>query len=206
MSHPEAVAAIHDRDSPPARMPSSPTPSAPIEIWLARFGQVQLLESINRRAPGWLAPPPGRAASCWAAWGRRRRSEPGAAAEQAGILADEGVDALLFETFRFPEVEPVLAEVAAALGNRVPLFISLWQWPDPAAPAARRLIELGASVLGLNCQPGAAAALAFAERMAAAGRVPLLVKPGIGASPGRGDESRPPWPRPFPGCSSGTSA
>ena len=68
---------------------------------------------------------------------------PGAAAEQAGILAGEGVNALLLETFRFPEVEAVLEEVRTAAPAGLPVFVSLWQWPDPPEPAARRLVERG---------------------------------------------------------------
>ena len=77
----------------------------------------------------------------------------------------------------------MLARVIDAIRGPVPLFVSLWEWPDPPEPAALRLIELGASVLGLNCRPGAGSAVAFAERMGRAVRVPLLVKPGVGASP-----------------------
>ena len=57
--------------------------------------------------------------------------EAGAAAEQAAVLIDSGVDALVFETYRAEPVLQVLREVQAALGAPVPILASLWQWPDP---------------------------------------------------------------------------
>jgi 5-methyltetrahydrofolate--homocysteine methyltransferase len=45
------------------------------------------------------------------------------------------------------------------------------------------LVAAGAAVLGLNCQPGAGAALAFAEELRRYSNVPLLVKPGVGICP-----------------------
>ena len=78
---------------------------------------------------------------------RRRRhrpataDEPGAAGEQAAVLLDSGVDALVFETF---ELEAggrgALGGPASMLGSPpVPLLASLWRWPDAVEDAARRL-------------------------------------------------------------------
>ena len=92
----------------------------------------------------------------------------------------EGVDALLLETFRYPEVERVLEEVTAAVRGAVPVFVSLWEWPEEPLPAAGRLVERGAAVLGLNCGPGATHAVALAGRLGGKAGVPLLVKPGSG--------------------------
>ena len=91
---------------------------------------------------------------------------------------NEGVDALLLETYRFPEIEPVLEDVMRALGGAIPVFVSLWQWPDPPEPAASRLLAAGAAVLGLNCQPGAASAVAFAERLSENDERPLAREAG----------------------------
>jgi methionine synthase I (cobalamin-dependent) len=117
------------------------------------------------------------------------QEEPaGAAAEQAAILVAAGVDALCFETFNAHQIESVLPEVTACSGARVPLIASLWDWPDPPDAAVGRLVELGASVIGMNCQAGIEAAVAFAERISRITARPLLVKPSAGDS-GRRDGS-----------------
>ena len=53
-----------------------------------------------------------------------------------------------------------------AIAEAVPVFVSLWEWPDPPEPAAVGGWSTPEQpVLGLNCQPGASAAIAFAERI-----------------------------------------
>ena len=69
----------------------------------------------------------------------------------------------------------------------IPLLASLWEWPESRRPAARRLLEAGATVIGMNCQPGIEAAVAFAERLDGQVRCPLLVKPSAG-TPSRPDD------------------
>ena len=81
----------------------------------------------------------------------------------------------------------MLREVSRSLAAPIPLLVSLWEWPDPAGPAARRLLDAGATVIGMNCQPGIEAAVAFAERLDGQVRCPLLVKPSAG-TPSRPDD------------------
>jgi methionine synthase I (cobalamin-dependent) len=183
LSHPEAVAAIHDRDLASGAGAVVTNTFGANRCWLARFRRVGLVASINRRAVQLARGAAGPRRFVLGCLGPTTAHQRGTAAEQAGILASEGVDALLFETFRFPEAERAVAEVVDATRGSVPLFVSLWKWPHPPESAACRLIERGASVLGLNCQPGADAAIDFAARVARAVRVPLLVEPGIGAFP-----------------------
>ena len=156
-------------------------------FWLRRFGQQEAVESINRRAVGLarLAAGPGRLVL--GDIGPAAVLEEGAAVEQAAILLGAGVDALIFETYRVPEVERVLRDVSRLLAASIPLLVSLWEWPDPPGPTARRLLEAGATVIGMNCQPGIDAALAFAERLAGHVPCPLLVKPSA-AAPDRPDQ------------------
>jgi 5-methyltetrahydrofolate--homocysteine methyltransferase len=45
------------------------------------------------------------------------------------------------------------------------------------------LLGAGAAVLGLNCQPGASAAVFFAEELRKTSNAPLMVKPGVGMRP-----------------------
>ena len=177
--------------------------------WLARFGRAGAVESINRRAVelarqaagpdrfvfGCLGPTAARRirshdfgkaavpASPLPTGMRpklarpiRRECSTSAAVEQAAILVDAGVDALCFETFKAAELE----SCSAKWPLRFPSWSRLWQWPDPPDPAVRRLLELGASVIGMNCQAGIDAAVAFAERISGIAACPLLVKPSAG--------------------------
>ena len=164
----------------PVPMPFSPTPSAPIARAWSGSTRWRSSKPINRRAVQLARAAAGSTALFWVRSDQKPEKKKARPPQQAVILASEGVDALLLETFRFPDIEPVLDEVIAATGAAVPVFVSLWEWPDPPGPAARRLIERGAAVLGLNCQPGARPVLAFARRLSQETDVPLLVKPGVG--------------------------
>jgi methionine synthase I (cobalamin-dependent) len=183
LSHPDEVVAVHRRDLASGARAILTNTFGANRNWLARFGQVDNLGPINRRAVQLARSASGSNRFVLGSVGPSAAAGLGAATEQAAILVSEGVDALLLETFHFPEVETVLAEVRAALPPAVPIFVSLWEWPENPLPAARRLVERGAAVLGLNCQPGAPAAVAFAERLGRTARVPLLVKPGVGSAP-----------------------
>ena len=185
LSHPEEVAAIHGRDLSAGAGAVLTNTFGANRAWLARFGQVREVESVNRRAVELARGAPGPERFVVGSMGPTVGSAEGAAAEQAAILIAAGVDALLLETCHFPEVEPVLEEVIAhAEPGAVPVFVSLWEWPAEPEPAARRLVERGAAVLGLNCRCGAAAALEFARALGEAGGVPLMVKPGAQSEAG----------------------
>jgi methionine synthase / methylenetetrahydrofolate reductase(NADPH) len=64
----------------------------------------------------------------------------------------------------------------------VPIIVSLWRWPEPVEDAARRLVDAGAAVVGLNCRPRIGEALGMVGRLGRAVRCPILVKPGVSAS------------------------
>jgi len=157
-------------------------------FWLAKLGRPGAVESINRQAVDLARRAAGPGRFVLGSVGPTTARLAGAAAEQAAILVDAGVDALCFETFRAAELEYVLLEVAARPGAPIPILVSLWEWPEPPDSIARRLIELGASLIGMNCQPGIEAAVAFAQRMDGVAACPLLVKPGAGDA-GRPDGS-----------------
>ncbi len=180
LSHPDQVVAVHRRDLAGGARAILTNTFGANRSWLTRFGQVQEVGPINRRAVELARSAAGADRYVIGSVGPSVRAETGAAAEQATILIDEGVDAVLLETFRFPEVESVLEEVATALRGAAPIFVSLWEWPEQPRTAAQRLVERGAAVLGFNCGPGARAAAAFARELSQATRVPLLVKPGAG--------------------------
>jgi len=183
MTHPQHVASIHERDVAAGADAVFTNTFGANRCRLERLGKRKSLEAINRRAVELARSAIGPHGFVLGSMGPTCTMESGAASEQAAILVNEGVDALVLETFRFHEVEPVLQEVVGAISDAVPVFVSLWEWPVEPRPAVRRLLSAGASVLGLNCQSGASAALAFAEALGTASDVPLLVKPGVGPAP-----------------------
>ncbi len=154
--------------------------------WLARFNRAGDVAAINRRAVELARQAAGKGVLVLGSVGPTVAEEAGAAAEQAACLVKSGVDALLLETFRADQIEPVLAEVARTVKASVPLLVSLWDWPPEPTALAQRLVRLGATVLGMNCRPGVAAALEFAERLTATVACPLLVKPSTGPEGAKG--------------------
>jgi methionine synthase I (cobalamin-dependent) len=148
--------------------------------WLEKFGREAAVESINRTAVRLARDAAGPGRFVLGDIGPSAARLKGAAAEQAAVLVDAGADALVFETYRVTEAIRVLCEVERSLAGRVPLVVSLWEWPDPALPTARCLLDFGAAVIGMNCQLGIDAAVAFAERLHGNLGCPLLVKPSTG--------------------------
>ena len=61
----------------------------------------------------------------------------------------------------------------------MPLIVGLWQWPDAMEDAARRLVDAGADMIGINCRPALSVAARVVRRLARAVTCPLLVKPGV---------------------------
>jgi len=186
LTHPEHVLEQHRRDVSSGSAAVLTNTFGANRFWLARFGRAGAVESINRRAVDLarLAAGPGR--FVLGGVGPTASRLAGAAALQAAILVDASVDALCFETFQAAEIESVLLDLAARPAVPIPIFVSLWKWPEPPDSIARRLVELGARALGMNCQAGVDAAVAFAGRMDGVVACPLLVKPGAGEA-GRPD-------------------
>jgi methionine synthase I (cobalamin-dependent) len=180
VSHPDHVSEIHQRDVAAGADAIVTNTFGANPCWLARFDQSRRMELINIQAVRLARDAAGPDRFVLGSIGPSSVAQKGAAAEQAAVLSSAGVDALFMETFLFPEIERALEEVNDATNGAVPVFVSLWRWPDPPETAVLRLSAAGASVLGLNCQPGAKSALGFAERLARTVTVPLLVKPGAG--------------------------
>ncbi|HEY8427308.1 MAG TPA: homocysteine S-methyltransferase family protein, partial [Sandaracinaceae bacterium] len=98
--------------------------------------------------------------------------------EQAAVLADEGVDLLVLETFRQPEELHLALEGArAGSGGKVPILASVsfdafGTMADGTGPEemARMLVEWGADAIGVNCADGPAGVYEMATRMTEPGR------------------------------------
>jgi 5-methyltetrahydrofolate--homocysteine methyltransferase len=178
------VLAIHRRDAAAGAGAILANTFGANRVWLARYGRESGVETINRRAVELArrAVAPGR--FVLGDIGPAAAQQAGAAVEQAAVLVDAGVDALLFETFRLPDVLGVLREVTRLLSGRIPLVVSLCEWPKRPDAAARCLLDFGAAVIGMNCQAGIQAAVAFAESFDGDLDCPLLVKPSAGTPPG----------------------
>lgn len=109
-------------------------------------------------------------------------------AEQARALADEGVDALLLETFA--DLEEARIALEAAKATDLPVIVSLvfdsgadgdrtmmGVTPEEAAVA---LTAAGADAIGANCGSAIASAVGLCRRLRAATTLPLWIKPNAG--------------------------
>jgi 5-methyltetrahydrofolate--homocysteine methyltransferase len=182
LTHPEEVVALHRRDVAAGAQAIVTNTFGANRCWLEKFGRPTWVESINRRAVELAREAARETALVIGGLGPTVANLAGAAGEQLAILVESGVDAILLETFRSPQIEGVLDEVARLCPSEVPILVSLWEWPQTPDELARRLIERGAAVLGMNCQVGMDAAVAFAQVLSASISCPLLVKPSAGAA------------------------
>ena len=107
--------------------------------------------------------------------------------EQAAVLASAGVDLISLETFRQPE-ELQLALEGARAGSRgaVPILASMsfdafGTMSDGTGPEemAKRLLDLGADAIGVNCADGPAGVYEMATRLLDAG-LPVVAQPNAG--------------------------
>ncbi len=107
--------------------------------------------------------------------------------EQVAALAEAGVDLISLETFRQPE-ELELALEGARAGSRgaVPILASMsfdafGTMADGTGPEemAKRLLDLGADAIGVNCADGPAGVYEMAARMLDAG-LPVVAQPNAG--------------------------
>ncbi len=186
LTHPADVLGLHGRDVAAGSEVLLTNTFGANRGWLDRYGHGDAVVSINRKAAelARLAAGPGR--FVLGDIGPSAASRSGAAAEQAAILVESRVDGVLLETYRAGTVESVLAEISPVVGGTLPIIVSLWEWPDSIAPLAQRLMELGASILGMNCRPGIDAAVKFVERISQAVSCPLFIKPSAAAETAEG--------------------
>jgi 5-methyltetrahydrofolate--homocysteine methyltransferase len=108
--------------------------------------------------------------------------------EQARVLAAEGVDALLLETFA--DLDEIRAAIAAAKATGLPVVASLVFDSGPARDrtmmgatpeqAAAAVIAAGADAVGANCGNGIDGFIPICRRLRAATDRPLWLKPNAG--------------------------
>jgi methionine synthase I (cobalamin-dependent) len=180
LDRPSDVRDIHLRDvSAGARVLFTNTFGAN-RAWLSRHGRGGDVRPINRAAVELARPAAGPSGFVVGDIGPSAAEEPGAIGDQAAVLIESGVDALVLETFQIEPAIAALEEIRALMGTPpIPLIVGLWRWPDAVEDAARRLVEAGADVVGLNCRPALSGAAFLVRRLAAAVACPLLIKPGV---------------------------
>lgn len=190
LTHPDEVQDVHRRDVAAGSQVLFTNTFGANASWLANhrsgwanLGRTHAVEAINRRAVALARQAAGSEPFVVGSIGPTAADQPGAALEQAAILVDAGVDALVFETYRAETAERVLRQVRALRSGSTPLIVSLWEWPEPVESTARRLLDLGAAILGMNCQDGMDAARMFSERLAPFVTCPLVVKPSASGLP-----------------------
>ena len=177
IDHPERIVAIHARDHEAGAEVLTTCTFGANRQALARSGRSSELERINQAAVTLARGVIGPNGYVLGNLGPRVAEQAGAALEQALILAAAGVDALILETFTAGPILEVLDELARSDEPLPPLIASLWLWPEPAEELARRLVDSGAALVGMNCRHGAAEALAFARSMADTGGISLSIRP-----------------------------
>ncbi|MGP0067191.1 MAG: homocysteine S-methyltransferase family protein [Isosphaeraceae bacterium] len=179
LTHPGEVLDIHERDVSAGSQALFTNTFGANRSWLARYGRSDAVEEINRRAVALARRAIGPNGLVIGDIGPTAAERTGAAAEQASVLLDAGVDALVFETFRAEPLLRAIREVRASVDESVPILASLWEWPVPPLATARRLVDLGVTAVGINCQPGVDAAIALVRRLDRGISCPILVKPSV---------------------------
>jgi methionine synthase I (cobalamin-dependent) len=178
LTNPDMVATVHRRDVAAGSTAVLTNTFGADRAWLARFHFEDKVAPINQAGAALARTAAGQNRLVIGSIGPTAASEPGAYREQADALEDSGVDGLLLETHQVSSAERALAEIAGT--RMVPLLVSLVAWPDQPADTVRRLADLGAAVVGVNCVPGMEAAVATARALRAVTSLPILVKPNAG--------------------------
>jgi methionine synthase I (cobalamin-dependent) len=182
LDRPDDVRDIHFRDASAGSRVLFTNTFGANRAWLARFGRRGDVVPINRAGVELARLAAGPSVFVVGDIGPSAVEEPGAIGEQATVLIESGVDALILETFQLEPAIGAIEELRTLMGTApVPLIVALWRWPDAVEDAARRLVESGADVVGLNCRPAMGGAAGLVRRLAAAVACPLMVKPGVAA-------------------------
>lgn len=180
LDRPDEVLDVHRCDVVAGSMAVLTNTFGANRAWLARLGRRHDVEAVNRAAVALARRAVGTSGFVIGDIGPTTADERGAAAEQAAVLVEAGVDALILETFASDQAISALAELRSGLEDvSVPVIVGLWRWPDAVEDAARRLVDAGASAIGINCRPALDAVGPIVGRLAQAVACPLLVKPGI---------------------------
>ena len=174
VDHPEVILEIHRLDIVAGSDALLSCTFGANRAWLGRFGRAGEASAINHRAVELARLAAGPDRHVIGSIGPTATDRAQALLEQAEGLIEAGVDALILETHGLDQAEAALRILRA---SPIPIVASLFNWPDPVAQSARRLIEAGAFAIGANCQLGVKPSLELAKKLAQACDLPFLVKP-----------------------------
>ena len=179
LTHPEVVLSIHRRDRQAgADVLFTNTFGAGLES-LRRLGRTDDLDAINRSAVTLARQAAGVKGFVVGSIGPGMTDAEGKSSlRQAVVLVDAGVDGLVLETHLLDQAERTLRAILPRLD--VPVLVSLYRWPDAIDLSARKLLDLGAAAVGVNCGLGPESAIEATERFFRRGRSPWMVKPSAG--------------------------
>jgi methionine synthase I (cobalamin-dependent) len=172
LKYPDRVSEIHSRDVAAGSDVLVTNTFGANAAWLERFGQVGDLTAINRRAVDLARDVAGPGRFLAGSIGPTASEADSAYRSQAEVLAEAGVDALLLETHGIEQALDGLSALRTAFD--LPIVVSLAILPDKIPESARRLVEAGADMVGVNCMRPEMAR-AFVEEV---GIEPLWYKPG----------------------------
>lgn len=153
-------------------------------VWLARCGHADRADALLRRGVE-IAHDAARSAArevqVWGDLGPTGLADRHGRAyrDQTEALLESGVDALILETHTLAQALDGLERIAGLAA--VPIWVSLWNWPEPDRDELSRLVDAGIAGLGVNCGTSSVSACAAIEHLALASTLPLLLKPSAGA-------------------------
>jgi methionine synthase I (cobalamin-dependent) len=177
LKRPEAVLAIHKNDIEAGADVLLTNTFGANRASLARYDRGAWVGKIIEIAVRLARQAAGPTRFVIGSMGPSALQNPTAYREQAELLLDAGVDALLLETHSEEGASRCGLPTLRGLTDR-PILVSLVETSQLSGPSAHRMVELGASALGSNCQLGMQPMVLMAERMHGWGLdVPLLVKP-----------------------------
>ncbi|WP_169977529.1 homocysteine S-methyltransferase family protein [Tautonia rosea] len=179
LDRPESVAAIHRLDIEAGADAVTTNTFGANRLWLARYGRAADVVAINRQAATLAreaAGPDRLVLGCLGPTAPGSEDE----AEQARLLADEGVDALLLETNR--TTEPIgdrLQRLHKVVGLPMIVTYALVADDDPLPAFDFDPDEVGLQAIGWNCIPPDRA-VTLPDRLRRPVGLPLVMRPSGG--------------------------
>lgn len=149
LSHPESVREVHSLDVAAGSDALLTNTFGANPAWLARFGREDDTTTINRRAVALARDAAGPDRFLLGSIGPTAAGSGEAYRSQAEALAEAGVDGLVLETHRSGQALAGLDALRRSF--HLPILIGLYWLDEPIVDAARRLVDAGADVLGVNC-------------------------------------------------------
>lgn len=175
LSHPDVVRRLHESDLAAGSEALLTNTFGANRNWLSRYDRETEVRRINEAGVCLAREAGGPNRFVLGSIGPTPSEVPETYREQAEALLSAGADALVLETHRLDQAVvglEILRSVTPA-----PILISLYLWPNSLEESVRRLEDLGADAIGVNCVPGMDAALHYAQRLRAFTPLPLFLKP-----------------------------